>query len=139
MSLIGVCGDNCSYCPRYIATRTGKAEDLDEVKELWGRLGLRDPALPAQDLVCFGCKTESPCAYPELRDCAREKRIDHCGLCDTCPCKRIEAAFKKSEDLRTYATRVCTPREMDVLTKAFFSKQQNLDQIHREIGKAKIK
>lgn len=53
MSLIGVCGDNCSYCPRYIATRSGKADELEEVKELWARLGLRDPAFPARDPDLF--------------------------------------------------------------------------------------
>jgi hypothetical protein len=139
MSLIGVCGDNCSYCPRYTATRSGKTEELEEVKELWARLGLRDPAVPARDLTCFGCNPENPCAYAELRDCAREKGIDNCGLCDAYPCKRIDAAFEKSEDLRSHATRVCTPKEMDTLTKAFFSKRQNLDQIHREMSNAKIK
>jgi hypothetical protein len=139
MSLIGVCGDNCSYCPRYIATRSGKAEELEEVKELWVRLGFRDSAFHDQDLTCFGCKPKNPCAYSELRGCASEKGIDNCGLCDGYPCKRIDAAFKKSEELRSHATRVCTPKEMDALYKAFFSKRQNLDQIHREMSNAKIK
>lgn len=139
MSLIGICGDNCSCCPRYIATLSGKSEELEEVKELWARLGLRDSAFPVRDLTCLGCKPENPCAYSELRDCVREKGIDNCGLCDAYPCKKIDAAFEKSEELRSHATRVCTPKEMDVLTKAFFSKRENLDQMHRKIGKAKIK
>ncbi len=139
MSLIGVCGDNCSYCPRYIATRSGKADELEEVKELWARLGLRDPAFPARDLTCFGCNPENPCAYSELRDCARGKGIDNCGLCDAYPCKRVDAAFEKSEELRSHATLVCTPKEMDTLTQAFFSKRRNLDQIHREMSTAKIR
>ena len=139
MSLIGICGDNCSYCPRYIASRSGKTEALEEVKELWVRLGLRDPAFPAQDLTCFGCKPENPCAYPELRDCARGKGIDNCGLCDAYPCKRIDVAFEKSEELQFHATRLCTSKELNALYKAFFYKRQNLDQIHREMSTAKIK
>jgi hypothetical protein len=139
MSLIGICGDNCSYCPRYIASRSGKREELEEVKEVWVRLGLGDPAFPAQDLTCFGCKPENPCAYPELRDCSREKGAANCGLCDAYPCKRIDAAFEKSEKLKFHATRVCTPKEMNTLTKAWFSKRQNLDRIHREMVKTKIK
>ena len=139
MSLIGVCGDNCSYCPRYIATRSGKADALEEVKELWVRLGLRDSSFSAQDLTCFGCNPENPCAYSELRDCAREKRTDNCGLCDAYPSKRIDAAFEKSGELQSHTTRVCTPKEMEMLYKAFFSKRQNLDQIHREMSNAKIK
>ena len=138
MSLIGICGDNCSYCPRYIASRSGKTEELEEVRELWVRLGLRDPAFPAQDLTCFGCKPENPCAYSELRDCARGKGIANCGLCEAYPCKQIETAFEKSEELRSHATRICTSKELDALYKAFFSKRRNLDQIHREIGKVKL-
>jgi hypothetical protein len=139
MSLIGVCGDHCSYCPRYIATRSGKPEALEEIKEWWVRLGFRDSSFSAQDLTCFGCKPENPCAYTELRDCARGKGIDNCGLCDAYPCKWIDAAFEKSEELQSYATRVCTPKEMDALYKAFFSKRRNLDQMHRKMIKAKIK
>ncbi len=136
---IGICGDNCSYCPRYIATQNRSAEELEEVKELWVRLGLRDPVFPAQDLACFGCKPENKCAYSELRICASEKGFDNCGLCDGYPCKLINDVFEKTEKLRFHATCVCTHEEMDTLYKAFFSKRRNLDQIHREINDAQRK
>ena len=134
MSPIGICGDNCSYCPRYIATQNRSAKEFEKVKELWVRLGLRDPAFPDRDLACFGCRPDNECAYSELRTCAREKGIDNCGLCDRYPCRLINAAFDKSEKLRLHATRICTPEEMDTLRKAFFSKKQNLDQIHHGIN-----
>jgi len=139
LSPIGICGDNCSFCPRYIATQNRSAKELEKVKELWVRLGLRDLSFPAQDLACFGCKPENKCAYSELRACAREKGIDNCGLCAAYPCKLINAAFEKSEKLRSYATRVCTLEEMDMLHKAFFSKKQNLDQIHHNMNEGKKK
>lgn len=139
MSSIGMCGDSCSHCPRYIATQKRSAKELEKVKELWVRLGLRESTLHAQDLVCFGCKPENKCAYSELRACAREKEIDNCGLCDGYPCTLINAAFEKSEKLRSHAIRICTAEEMVTLHKAFFSKKQNLDRIHREINEARRK
>jgi hypothetical protein len=133
MVQIGICGDNCSYCPRYVATQDGSVNELEEVKELWVRLGFRDPAFLSRDLACDGCKPENKCAYPELHVCAREKGIDNCGLCEKYPCELISDAFKRTEELRSRAIRICTPQEMDTLYKAFFSKKESLDRIHHEI------
>src|SRR4030042_3998404 len=130
MTVIGACGDNCFYCPRYIATQNGTADDLEKVKELWVRLELRDPAFPAQDLVCQGCRPENQCAYSELRACARAREMDTCGSCRDYPCERINNAFEQSEIVRTRAIRVCTPEELEALEKAFFSKAINLNRIH---------
>jgi hypothetical protein len=130
MSTIGVCGDNCSCCPRYIATQEGSIEELRKVKELWVRLGFRDPDFPDQDMTCFGCRPENKCAYYEVRSCAYGKGIDNCGLCQDYPCELINAVFEKSENVKFHASRVCASEEMDVLTGAFFSKRKNLDEIH---------
>jgi len=56
--MIGICGDNCTYCPRHIATQNGNIQELDKVKELWVRLGLRDPDFPVKDIACNGCKPD---------------------------------------------------------------------------------
>ncbi len=136
---IGVCGDNCSYCPRYVATQNGSPNALEKVRELWVRLGLRAHDFPARDLACFGCRAENECAYSELCICASEKGFDNCGLCDGYPCKLVNDIFEKTEKLRFHAIRVCTSEEMDALHKAFFSKKQNLDQIHYEMNERKKK
>lgn len=136
-NMIGGCGDNCSCCPRYIATQNRSPSDLEKIKELWVRLGLRDPTFPARGLACLGCEPNKKCAYSELRTCAREKGIDNCGSCDAYPCKLISTAFERSEKLQTHATRVCTPEEMDTLNKAFFSEKQNLDQIHNDMNQGR--
>jgi len=126
---MGVCGDNCLYCPRYIATRGGKAEDLEKVKGLWVRLGLREPSIPATDLACYGCTPQNKCAYNEIRTCAYERGIDNCGLCDAYACELVKAALAKSDTLRSRACSVSTSEEMELLNRAYFSKEQNLDQI----------
>jgi hypothetical protein len=112
---------------------------LEKAKELWVRLDLVDPNFPAQDLTCLGCKPEIKCAYSELRACAGEKGIDNCGFCVSYPCKLVNAAFEKTERLRSRAASVCTSEEMDALDKAFFSKRKNLGQTHgREIGGSQL-
>jgi hypothetical protein len=132
-NMIGICGDNCLSCPRYVATKTGSPEELTEVKKLWVTLGLRDPAFPLQEMACYGCKPENKCAYPELRECANQRAIENCGSCQQYPCGLINAVFQKSEALFSHAVQVCTPNELAMLKKAFFSKKQNLDRIHHEI------
>ena len=129
MNMIGICGDNCCFCPRYLATQNNDADKLEDVKELWVRFGLRDPAFPAQDMACFGCRPENKCAYSEVRTCANRKEIENCGLCHEYPCELINTVFEESEKFRSQAVLVCTTEEMNILHKAFFSKRQNLDKI----------
>jgi hypothetical protein len=127
LTTIGICGDNCLYCPRYLATLSGKAEELERVKELWVRLDLREPSFPAQDLACYGCLPDNDCAYSELRACVLGKDIESCGLCEAYPCQIVSAVFEKSERLIPKALSVCTPDERELLRKAFFSKRENLE------------
>jgi hypothetical protein len=135
MSKIGVCGDNCSYCPRYIATLSGDIKEFEKVKELWVRMGWSDESFPAENLVCYGCTTEVKCAYPQLRSCAAGKKISNCGLCDDYPCELANAAFKRTESLESVARGVCSEEEMDILNKAFLHKKNTLDRIHIQTKK----
>jgi len=130
--MIGLCGDNCAYCPRYIATQNGGNSELEKVKELWVRLGLRDHAFPAEDMVCHGCFPENRCAYVELRACVNAKDCENCGSCDEYPCELITNAFDKSEKLKSQAAMVCNKEEMDMLQQAFFSKKEYFDHIHQK-------
>jgi len=132
MSMIGICGDHCEYCPRYIATKSGKRVELEKAKELWVRLGLRDDDFPVEDIACHGCLPENKCVYTELCACVRAKSRKNCGLCNEYPCERINMVFNQSEKLRSKANKVCTQEEMDLLNKAFFSKKEYFDQIYRE-------
>jgi hypothetical protein len=68
-TMIGICGDNCSLCPRYLATQDGSAGELEKVKELWVKLGLRDPAFPAQGVGCGNTsrKPASESKHPSSR------------------------------------------------------------------------
>ena len=132
MNRMGICGDRCESCPRFLATQRGGRVELETVKQLWVRLGLRAPDFPVAEMACRGCRTENRCAYPELRDCLQSKAHANCGVCDEYPCARIHAVFEKSEKLKGHAEKVCSPAEMERLQKAFFSKKSALDRIHRQ-------
>jgi len=128
MTFIGICGDNCTYCPRYIATQKGDFKSLSDVKMLWVRLGFRDPEFPVQDMACYGCSPENRCAYPEVRDCAVDKEVANCGDCAQYPCSKINKVFERTEKLRSEAIAICTTEELEILDKAFFWKKRYLDQ-----------
>lgn len=132
MSMIAICGDNCAYCPRYRATQNGGKMELEKVKELWVRLGLRDHDFPAEQMVCKGCLPENTCAYSELRACVGAKSHENCGLCDEYPCKLINSMFEKTEKLKSLAAKVCTREEMNMLNKAYFYKKEYFDHIHKK-------
>jgi hypothetical protein len=124
MDRIGMCGDNCTCCPRYTATQKDSLLELESVKTLWVKLGLRDKDFPAEEMACLGCRPENRCAYDSLRSCAKKREINNCGTCPDYPCDRISQVFEASDRLRRHAARVCSREEMKVLTKAFFSKKQ---------------
>jgi hypothetical protein len=134
-ALLGICGDNCRFCPRYLATLSGDEEELEKVKALWVKIGLRDPSFPAKGLACYGCEPENDCAYRQLRACAGTKGVANCGLCHDYPCILMRTAFDRSEELHSRMNGICTRKEAEMLEKAFFSKRQNLDQIHRDTQK----
>lgn len=132
MNMIGLCGDNCEYCPRYLATKNGNIEDLEKVKELWVRLKLRASDFPVRDMACHGCKPENKCAYTELHACVSTKMVDNCGMCNEYPCKLINSVFDRSEKLKDLAKKICTQGEKDNFQKAFFSKKEYFDRIHQK-------
>lgn len=129
--MIGVCGDDCGACPRFRATASGDPAALESVRELWVRIGLREPGVSAGSLACDGCSPSRPCAWPLVRDCAFSRGFPNCGLCGEFPCCRLEAVFEASKDLAERIPTICTRTERDMLTGAFLMKRENLELIRR--------
>ena len=90
MLKLSYCGDDCNLCPRYIAAQSNSIEKLKEVAALWKKAGWRESIVPPEEMACNGCRTVKWCRYDDIRKCAKEKRIDNCGLCRDYPCKKIE-------------------------------------------------
>ena len=135
MAKIGKCGDDCEYCPRYTATQNNNAAELNRVKDLYVKLGLRDPDFPAEEMVCRGCQPENKCAYPELAACLDSKAMDNCGCCPSYPCSLIVRVFDKSDQFKYMAEKICTKEEMHRLNNAFFSKREYFNKIHQNFKK----
>lgn len=66
MAEIGYGGDNCSDCPRYVATINNDTEKLKEAALMWKRVGWRDTVLNIDEIKCGGCKTVKWCRYNDI-------------------------------------------------------------------------
>ena len=129
MNLIGACGDDCSYCPRYKPTLSNSKEGLKKVRQLWISLGLRGPDITADELKCYGCQTQKNCAYQQLRGCAFNRNFENCGMCKDYPCQQVNAAFSKTADFIKSKSTACCSEDMETLIRAFGNKKGNLDRI----------
>jgi hypothetical protein len=135
MGMFGACGDDCSVCPRFKATAANDKKALDRIKDLWVLFGWRAPDITADALKCSGCSKDNSCAYPKLRDCAFDKGLDNCGMCEKYPCGLVNAAFEKTENAFRTLKGLCREEEMEGLTRAFRYKKSNLDRIHKFFSK----
>ena len=84
-ALLAACGLYCGACYHYRASFYTR-ERLRAEAERRGR----DP----QGFTCQGCRSDTlyihaGCAHCEIRACADEKGILHCGLCTDFPCERL--------------------------------------------------
>lgn len=118
-----LCGDNCTYCPRFNAHTK---EELRQVAELWYRLGWRDHIVSEEEIKCVGCNPNKACTY-DLIDCTWENGVRHCNQCFKYPCDKIKMMLKKSKEYKKICQEKCTDQEYAVLEKAFFEKHINLE------------
>lgn len=126
---IGLCGDNCSACPRRLARGD---DELGRVAELWVRLGWRDEVETPAALRCKGCSSagtncgrDGRCVFG-LWECVVAHSVGSCHECAEWPCERLRR-IAEAGDAREGAVRdVCTPEEFAVLSRAFLRKRENL-------------
>lgn len=135
MSRIGACGDNCEFCHRYRATISRDSAELEKVKQLWVRIGLRDESFPAEQLACTRCHPNEQCGHKELLACGNKNRIQNCGQCKNYPCKIVSDMFDKTERWKHDLRHKCSAEEYELLKKAFCEKKANLDWIHSTYNK----
>lgn len=135
MTLIGFCGDNCSECPRYIATLGNDTEKLREAALMWKRVGWRDTVLSTDEIKCGGCRTVEWCRYSDIRECAVEKDLDNCGECREYSCDKISRVFKQTDAYAGQCRKVFSKEDFAVLSRTFFTKNNNLDKINQDITK----
>jgi hypothetical protein len=137
MNKIGYCGDNCSDCPRHMATASNNIDRLKEVALMWKRVGWRDTIPNVEEIKCRGCKTVKWCRYNDIRECALARLLNNCGQCHNYPCQKIDAVFEKTASYAKECEKIFSKEDFKILSKAFFNKKQNLDLINKSIKDSK--
>ena len=126
----GYCGDNCNYCPRYLATQSGDEELLKEVAVMWRMIGWRNTIEPPKKIACHGCATVKICGLG-IKDCVIEKGIDSCGKCLEYPCEKLIKIFESNKKEAVICREKLSEADYDLFQKAFFTKKERLDRINK--------
>lgn len=132
MIKLAFCGIDCNYCPRYIATKSGKEKELKRVAQLWFKCGWRDKVVPSNEMICRGCRTANWCRYG-IRECAMARKVENCGKCQDYPCDKIQKTFDNVEPYSKKCKEICSEGDFKLLAKAFFQKKKNLDGVNSNL------
>lgn len=120
---ITLCGDNCLECPRYNAH---SSEELKKTAELWFRIGWRETIVSNEEIACSGCSSHKECTY-HLVECTKSHNVEKCSQCGEFPCGKITDMLERSKKYEEKCREVCSDEELEMLTKAFFNKENNLN------------
>ena len=132
MQHLGICGDDCSLCPRYTATQSNDINLLRKVAALWYRTGFRDRMVSEEEIICHGCQSASDCAFEDLKNCASNRQINNCGECRDYPCIIIKKVFEQIKPTAERCKMKCSDIEYHQFHQSFFLKKKNLDRIHQK-------
>ena len=132
MTKLACCGDDCSSCPRYVATLNKNEDKLRGIAILWKKIGWRKNIDSPETLVCYGCDTFNETCEYGVRECCIENNNENCGKCESYPCDKIENAFKITRNNAEKYKAILSKEDYEIFVKAFFSKKSNLDNVNRE-------
>ena len=126
MKIIAACGNDCASCPRYnVAPFEKTSEQLHETAVLWKKIGYRDHVVTNEEISCSGCKPENWCRF-KIVSCVSSRGISNCGECNEYPCDNFRSCLEVTSSFGPACRKACTDSEYDVLSKAFFHKEENL-------------
>jgi hypothetical protein len=128
----GYCGDDCNYCPRYLATQSGDEERFAEVAAMWRIVGWRDTEELPEKLACHGCASVKICGLG-IRECVIAKGIDTCGECTDYSCQKLREIFANNEKEAAICKEKLSKEDYKLFQLAFFSKKERLDEINKNI------
>ena len=95
-TVIAACGLICSRCDAFRATKENDPAKFELVAADW-RKRYNCQEITADNIHCTGCMVEGgpKCGHCEtsceVRQCARAKKVSHCGECHAFPCGKISA------------------------------------------------
>jgi hypothetical protein len=82
--LIAYCGLYCGACSFKVAFEENDREHLMRMPPKYDYL----KNAPLE--FCPGCRLENKCGECAIRDCAIEKKVAYCSLCDEFPCDKLK-------------------------------------------------
>jgi len=97
---------------------------------MWLMIGWRDTAEPPGKLSCYGCASVKTCGLG-IKECVIEKGIDSCGKCTDYPCEKLIEIFNNNEKEANICKEKLSKEDYELFRRAFFSKKDRLDRIHR--------
>lgn len=101
---IAFCGLNCETCIVKVTIANEGDAGLERLAKEWST---PDTIIEGKDLYCntYCTSTEgilpSYCKTCEMRNCALEKNVSNCGVCESYPCAHIEKRIPAETELRT--------------------------------------
>lgn len=101
MQRISYCGQSCSKCPVYQATR-----ENDHAQQVWLAMEYSSADYPIQpeEMRCHGCHSQQAlapvCERCEIRSCASNCVLISCAECQNYPCSIIERLVPIETDNR---------------------------------------
>ena len=106
--MIAYCGEICTECSAYVATRDNDLAALQRVADAWNaRSG---GSLKAEDCVCDGCLGDGRrigyCRTCQVRVCAIERHLENCAHCADYGCEKLSVCFEHSPETKDVLVKI---------------------------------
>ena len=131
---LAYCGNDCTKCPRYVATQSGDVEQLKDVAALWYRVGYRDRIVSPDEIACEGCASAAWCRWG-IKECAEGRGVASCAECDKYPCDRVRKTLQSTVGFTRPIAGRCSPGDLarlDSVRNGAFAKKQNLERARKK-------
>jgi hypothetical protein len=100
--MIAYCGEVCTTCSAYVATRSGAPVALQRVADEWNARD--ETSLVAEDCICDGCLEEGRrigyCRTCAVRACAIARGLENCAYCADYGCEKLVVCFEHSAETK---------------------------------------
>jgi hypothetical protein len=120
------CGNNCTECPRYIATRNSDTATLKQLAQIWHQCGLNQSIQSVEDMKCTGCNSTKKCGG-KINACEKLKHIANCSMCGLYPCDKLRLVLANTQKCKENTLALLPPELQKQFDKAFYQKQENLE------------
>jgi hypothetical protein len=100
--MIACCGEVCTECSAYVATRNNNLAALQRVADEWNQQA--GSSLEAGDCICDGCLGDGRrigyCRTCEVRACAIARGLENCAHCADYGCEKLLVCFEHSAETK---------------------------------------